>query len=49
MPTYGHDDTQEVIRRRNAARERVRRKFPALMEGSTGWGRAMQNELRKRL
>lgn len=31
-----------------AAVARVRAKFPAIIEGSTGWYRALDNEARKR-
>lgn len=47
MPTYGTDNTLRGMERRQLARAQVRAKFPELLEGSSGWHRAMDNRLRK--
>jgi hypothetical protein len=41
-------DVRARIRHRKACEDRVRAKFPTLIEGSNGWHRAMNTQLRKR-
>lgn len=48
MPTSGeyfYSDKSERIRE---ARRQVRAKFPALMEDSSGWHRAVANRMKRR-
>lgn len=46
MPGYC-DDTAYRIARRRLAVAQVRAKFPRLIEGSTGWHRALENRLNR--
>ena len=45
MPFYGELDPMIAIRRRIEAVKQVRAKYPQLIEGSSGWHRAIQNRL----
>lgn len=36
-----------ISRRRSLARRQVRAKFPALIEGSSGWNRAFENRFKR--
>lgn len=48
MPGYGLDvDPRAVRDRRRRAAQQVRAKFPNLIEGSSGWHRALANRLKR--
>lgn len=47
MPGYWVESLASRCARRRAAEARVRNKFPALMEGSSGWHQALAVQLRK--
>lgn len=47
MPTHGYDDMAYRIARRKLAVAQVRKKFPRLIEGSSGWHRALENRLNR--
>lgn len=42
MPCWGYDNPNRQ-RRWDEARRQVRAKFPSLIEGSSGWDRAVRN------
>jgi hypothetical protein len=43
MPGLGVDSYDIQVELRKAAEEKIRRKFPNLIEGSSGWWRAMNS------
>lgn len=47
MPTWLMESTASRVARRKAAEAQVRAKFPRLIEGSSGWHRAIANRLRR--
>jgi len=47
MPTLGYGDPIEQMERLRRAKARVRAKFPLLIEGSSGWYRALKVQRRK--
>lgn len=47
MPGMDEEPLAIRIARRKAAEQQVRAKFPALIEGSSGWHRAVENRVRR--
>ena len=49
MPTleYWEPDYKELAKRRIAAEKRVLARYPNIIVGSSGWNRAMANQMRK--
>ena len=48
MPGWDIDnDPREATKRRKAAEKRVLQKYPAILVGSSGWHRALSNQLKK--
>lgn len=48
MPTHGYDDLKARCEHLKACAAKVRAKYPNLIVGSSGWHRALSNQLRKR-
>ena len=47
MPCFSESDVRVKMRRLIEAKRRVRAKFPKLIEGSSGWLRAVAYHVRK--
>jgi hypothetical protein len=47
MWCFGELDSLKKMKRLGEAKRRVRQKFPALIEGSSGWMRAVSVQLKK--
>jgi len=47
MPCFSESDARAQMKRLNEAKRRVRAKFPNLIEGSSGWLRAVAYHVRK--
>jgi len=45
---FSYSGPRERYERRNRAKAAVRAKYPNIIEGSSGWFRALNNQLRKR-
>jgi hypothetical protein len=47
MPCFSESDVRVKMRRLIEAKRRVRCKFPKLIEGSSGWFRAVAHQMKK--
>lgn len=47
MPTMFTYEYRDLSKQRREAEKQVRAKFPALIEGSSGWDRAVQNRFKR--
>ena len=47
MPNFGRSDYDARCRRLAEAKRQVREKYPDLIEGSSGWHRAVENRRRR--
>ena len=47
MPCFSESNVLVLMERMREAKRRVRAKFPSLIEGSSGWFRAVANQIKK--